>query len=179
MGQVWPTWAKIAPKLLQQSPNMAQNRTNMSQDGQGGPTEQFKEPLRALGGPLGRILAPLGPIWSQEGSQNKSPDGSKWPTRGTGSACRSSLRSSCFQDGSRWLQVVQDSLLGAFLGLQTLRRPDLRGRLGLFHVKGLAGFILRFTTAVICLGGWVVLGSNNTSRPLCLAKEGSRKNSSN
>ena len=80
--------------------------------------------FEALGGPLGPILAPLGPIWSQEGSQNRSPDGSKWPTRGTGSACRSSLRSSCFQDGSkmapRWPQVDQDSLLGAFLGLQTL-----------------------------------------------------------
>ena len=87
--------------------------------------------FEALGGPLGPILAPLGPIWSQEGSQNRSPNGSKWPTRGTGSAWRSSLRSSCFQDGSkmaprwlnigsRWPQVVQDSLLGTFLGLQTL-----------------------------------------------------------
>ena len=68
--------------------------------------------FEALGGPLGPILAPLGPIWSQEGSQNRSPNGSKWPTRGTGSACRSSLRSSCFQDGSKmapgWLKMAQD-----------------------------------------------------------------------
>ena len=70
--------------------------------------------FEALGGPLGPILAPLGPIWSQEGSQNRSPNGSKWPTRGTGSACRSSLRSSCFQDGSKmapgWLKMAQDGL---------------------------------------------------------------------
>ena len=68
--------------------------------------------FEALGGPLGPILAPLGPIWSQEGSQNRYPNGSKWPKRGTGSACRSSLRSSCFQDGSKmapgWLKMAQD-----------------------------------------------------------------------
>ena len=59
MGQVWPRWAKIAPKLLQQSPNIAQNRTNMSQDGQGGPTEQFKEPLRTLFKPASEVVGLL------------------------------------------------------------------------------------------------------------------------
>ena len=61
-----------------------------------------------LDGPLGLILAPLGPIWSQNGSQNGSPDGFKstqqgpsWRTRGTGSACQSYLKSSCFQSGSK------------------------------------------------------------------------------
>ena len=65
----------------------------------------------ALDGPLGPILAPLGPIWSQNSSQNESPDGSKsiqdgpsWRTRGTGSACRSYLKSSCFQDGAKMAQ---------------------------------------------------------------------------
>ena len=57
--------------------------------------------FEALGGPLGPILAPLGPIWCQKGSQNRSPNGSKWPTRGTGSACQSYLKSSCFQSGSK------------------------------------------------------------------------------
>ena len=62
----------------------------------------------ALDGPLGLILAPLGPIWSQNGSQNGSPDsfkstqqGPSWRTRGTGSACQSYLKSSCFQSGSK------------------------------------------------------------------------------
>jgi len=66
--------------------------------------------FEALGGPLGLILAPLGSIWSQEGSQNRSSNGSQWPTRRTGSACRSSLKSSCFQDGSKlapgWLKLA-------------------------------------------------------------------------
>ena len=58
-GQVWPRWAKIPPKSLQQSPNIAQNRTNMSQDGQDGPTEQFKEPLRALFKPASEVVGLL------------------------------------------------------------------------------------------------------------------------
>ncbi len=64
-----------------------------------------------LDGPLGPILAPPGSIWSQNASQNGSQDGSKstqdgpfWRTRGTGSACRSYLKHSCFQDGSKMAQ---------------------------------------------------------------------------
>ena len=58
-GQVWPRWAKIPPKSLQQSPNIAQNHTNMSQDGQDGPTEQFKEPLRTLFKPASEVVGLL------------------------------------------------------------------------------------------------------------------------
>ena len=61
-----------------------------------------------LDAPLWPILAPLGPIWSKNCSQNGCPDGSKstqdgpsWRTRGTGSACQSYLKSSCFQSGSK------------------------------------------------------------------------------
>ena len=62
----------------------------------------------ALDVPLGLILAPLGPIWSQAGSQNRSPDCSKsnqdalsWRTRGTGLACRNYLKNSCIQNRSK------------------------------------------------------------------------------
>ena len=90
----------------------------------------------ALDGPHGLILAPLGPICSQIGSQHGSPDcsestqdGLSWRTRGTGSACRSYLKSFFFlewlQNASRWPREAQDILLGNFLDFQRLSSKAL------------------------------------------------------
>jgi len=84
-----------------------------------------------LDGLLGLILAPLGPIWFQNGSQNRVP---RWLQIDPTTAILANKRHrfslpelskkllfpKWLQDGSTWPREAQDSLLGAFLGLQKL-----------------------------------------------------------
>ena len=81
------------------------------------------------------LLGPSWLLWGRSGpkkaSQNRSPDGSKMghlgchrpganPAGALLEALVSKIAPRWLQDSSRWPQVVQDSLLGAFFGLQTL-----------------------------------------------------------
>jgi len=84
----------------------------------------------ALDGPLGVILALFGPIWSQKWLQMApsrprmghpgAQEAQAQPARALLEALASKMAPRWLQNGSRWPQVVQDSLLGAFLGLRRL-----------------------------------------------------------
>ena len=70
----------------------------------------------ALDGHLGVILAPLGPIWSQNGSQNGCPNGSKSTQDGLLGAQEAQaqpagaiLKAVTFKMAPRWLKMASSS----------------------------------------------------------------------
>ena len=65
----------------------------------------------------------IGPQMALNGQQEAQAQ----PARALLEALVSKMAPRWLQDGSRWPQVAQDSLLGASLGLQTLREPTFEG----------------------------------------------------